>query len=628
MSSKLRQGILSILEESPQIASEWNHELNGDLGPESVASRSTSKYWWKCSKGHNWQAAVANRTKRGDGCPICSGRVADKGVNDLATLRPDLVSFWHPDLNGSIGPSNVKPGSSYLAWWKCENGHEYQCRVNSRVRGITCGACSHAKKKQIGGNKVVVSPLSKLDDGRRALLITEFDSHKNGGFKIEQARSHGKYWWVCSKGHSYHAQFASRIRGTNCPYCSNQRVLKGFNDLATTHPDLAIQFDSQKNGCLPDSIIAGTGKVYWWKCSKGHSVQAKGDKRKRHGCGICSNKVLFSGFNDMATTHPLLAAEFDIERNGGLTPNDVIAGTSIELFWTCKFEHSYKTSGMYRVSQNRGCPICSNNKILPGFNDMATVEPRLVEHFHWEKNSPKTPQSISPRTNKLLWWKCDEGHEYQAKPGNRLQEGGFGCPICSTHQILKGFNDLPTTMPELASEWDHTKNTQLSLYEVAAGTNKKAWWKCRAGHSWYAYINLRSRGRACPRCSKGGFDNTKPGWLYLIENRNLLSRKFGISNHRTKRLLEYEQGWEAVAIWASGDGLLIRDLETAILGHIRKDLGLPTFLGAIEMGRAGGHSETFSIEGSSNQELIQKVWTLYEEMKSQEDELRIEFTLS
>ena len=49
---------------------EWDYEKNGDLRPEMVSVGSADKVWWKCSKGHEWQATIDSRN-RGNGCPIC-----------------------------------------------------------------------------------------------------------------------------------------------------------------------------------------------------------------------------------------------------------------------------------------------------------------------------------------------------------------------------------------------------------------------------------------------------------------------------------------------------------------------------------------------------------------------------
>ena len=58
---------------NPKLASEWNYDKNGDLKPEDFTANSGKKVWWKCAKGHEWQATVGHRN-RGRGCPYCAGR--------------------------------------------------------------------------------------------------------------------------------------------------------------------------------------------------------------------------------------------------------------------------------------------------------------------------------------------------------------------------------------------------------------------------------------------------------------------------------------------------------------------------------------------------------------------------
>ena len=55
---------------NPTLADTWNYEKNGALKPENFTANSGQKVWWKCSKGHEWQAMVINRNK-GRGCPEC-----------------------------------------------------------------------------------------------------------------------------------------------------------------------------------------------------------------------------------------------------------------------------------------------------------------------------------------------------------------------------------------------------------------------------------------------------------------------------------------------------------------------------------------------------------------------------
>lgn len=57
----------------PELMAEWNWEMNNELelDPNEITYGSGKKVWWKCSKGHEWQARVGHRTA-GHGCPMCA----------------------------------------------------------------------------------------------------------------------------------------------------------------------------------------------------------------------------------------------------------------------------------------------------------------------------------------------------------------------------------------------------------------------------------------------------------------------------------------------------------------------------------------------------------------------------
>jgi len=98
--------------------------------------------------------------------------------------------------------------------------------------------------------------------------------------------------------------------------------------------------------------------------------------------------------------------------------------------------------------------------------------------------------------------------------------------------------------------------------------------------------------------------------FYFITHQSLKSRKVGITNTAAKenRLARFQKhGWELNQTWAHDDGTLIADLETAILRWIRKDLKLPPYLAAIDVGTIGGHSETFSIDGPEDSQIIAQI---------------------
>ena len=69
--------------------------------------------------------------------------------------------------------------------------------------------------------------------------------------------------WKCQFGHLYKSSGSNRKQGQGCPYCSKRKVLSGFNDMATTHPELA----KEAHGWDPKTLLAGTSKILTWKCS-------------------------------------------------------------------------------------------------------------------------------------------------------------------------------------------------------------------------------------------------------------------------------------------------------------------------------------------------------------------------
>ena len=83
--------------------------------------------------------------------------------------------------------------------------------------------------------------------------------------------------WKCRMhGHPWVATPNDRVgnkkrQGTNCPFCTNRRVWKGFNDLKSKFPKVAAEAD----GWDPEEVVFGSAKKLPWKCEKyGHQWSA------------------------------------------------------------------------------------------------------------------------------------------------------------------------------------------------------------------------------------------------------------------------------------------------------------------------------------------------------------------
>ena len=314
------------------------------------------------------------------------------------------------------------------------------------------------------------------------------------------ATTSNKLWWICDVGHEWQAIGESRAKGTGCPVCSGKKVLSGFNDLATTRPDLLSDWDRLKNLPLkPAMVMAGTHKFIWWKCKKGHSWSARGSKRALgQGCPVCAGRTVVLGENDLATINPELSLQWHPTKNGKLSPGSLSEGSGALVWWLCSKGHEWQTRINLR-NRGTGCPVCIGQKIQAGSNDLATTNPELLKEWHQTKNKGLNPDQIGAGTNKKLWWICSLGHEWQSVGANRLK--GAGCPVCSGLKILTGYNDLATLQPQLAKEWHPKKNAPLTPANVSAGSGKPVWWLCSLGHEWKAGTYQRSGGAGCPVCS-------------------------------------------------------------------------------------------------------------------------------
>jgi len=128
---------------------------------------------------------------------------------------------------------------------------------------------------------------------------------------------------------------------------------------------------------------------------------------------------------------------------------------------------------------------------------------QLMAEWDWEKNSQfgYNPTHITIGSGKKVWWKCDKGHEWECTPNARTTKNGTGCPYCSNHRVISGYNDLSTSRPDLTKEWHPSKNTDISPTQVSSGSTKKVWWLCLKGHEYQATISNRNTGYGCPYCS-------------------------------------------------------------------------------------------------------------------------------
>lgn len=277
--------------------------------------------------------------------------------------------------------------------------------------------------------KRITQPLSESHPH----LLLEWDYEKNQLDPTVITRSSTEeVYWVCQEHHhSWKTKVKNRSTSrSGCPYCAHKKILAGFNDLATTAPELLTSWHPTKNTEVsPQTIFKSHRHKVWWKGSCGHEWEASPLSRSLgNGCPICYKPMTITGVNDLATVNPTLAAQWHPTKNGALTPNEIPKSYRHKVWWKGPCGHEWQATPQSRSIGN-GCPICSQRLIVPGLNDLATINPELARQWHPTRNKDLRPSQVAPSSHLNVWWKCPTcQNEWQATVSNRRT--GTGCMEC------------------------------------------------------------------------------------------------------------------------------------------------------------------------------------------------------
>ena len=138
---------------------------------------------------------------------------------------------------------------------------------------------------------------------------------------------------------------------------------------------------------------------------------------------------------------------------------------------------------------------------VPKDKSLAVVAPEVAAEWHPTKNGDLKPSDFTRGSKIRVWWLCPNGHDYDARITDRVSHN-YGCPFCSGHRVLVGYNDLTAVAPEIAAEWHPEKNGDLKPSDFTRGSGKRVWWLCPNGHDYAAVIKDRVlQNSGCPFCS-------------------------------------------------------------------------------------------------------------------------------
>ena len=495
-------GYNDLASQAPNIAAEWHPTMNGGFQPTDVTVMSNKKVWWLGKCGHEWQAAVCSRTKtNGTCCPYCANLKVLVGYNDLRTALPELAIEWHPTKNGELTPEKVVAKANKKVWWKCSTcGHEWQAVITKRANGQGCPLCAQGSRTSFP-EKAIVYYLNKI-----GIYVSEnYRDEWLNNFELDIflpelsiAIEYDGYAWHQniekdmrkSKLCKQKGIQLIRIREDRCPPIDDgsicfrvpNRNRKGLNQAI----DFVISFIKDKIGADVPSISVDTARDRM-------EIYDLMESRKQK--------------NSFALMCPDLICEWNYEKNGSMSPEDVTPFSDKKVWWKCS-EHGHEWEAVIKSrTKGSGCPVCAGNKVQEGFNDLLTIAPALAAEWHPTKNGLLKPSEVTAQSGTKVWWKCHTcGYEWQSAIYSRNGARHQGCPNCANKRVHEKLRtpkvgqSLLERDPVLAAQWHPIKNGDLKPENVTLKTHRKVWWLCSKGHEWEAPVYSRSSGNGCPFC--------------------------------------------------------------------------------------------------------------------------------
>jgi hypothetical protein len=203
--------------------------------------------------------------------------------------------------------------------------------------------------------------------------------------------------------------------------------------------------------------------------------------------------------NSVLEKFPKIAKEWHPVKNGDLKPEMCNQGSGKMIWWQCSQEPNHEWQSTIANRRIKNCPYCIGHTVHLT-NCLATKSPELLQFWNYERNDI-SPYDVTSGSHRKVWWKCPCGYEWQISISNKQKTV---CPCCSNKR-LHAKNSLEYKKPEVAKEWDYEKNYPLTPKDVAAGTNRRAWWICSndSNHRWKAVISSRTTPKqpsGCPVC--------------------------------------------------------------------------------------------------------------------------------
>jgi len=506
----------------------WDFDKNTGYDTNNINPKSCDTVWWKCNKGHEFQRDIRRFTES-QNCPIC------KAIENCVAKYPHMVKQWHFQKNKGIDINLTSSVSKKTVWWKCKKcNYEWQAEIASRKASKGWCPCCENRTIIAEGITDLFTLVPQIKDSY------DFEKNKDINVSSLNVSSSISVWWKCPTcKHEWSGSPASRIYVKNGEYTVRNCIICAgrfrVGNYADRYPELKKPFANHLNNCkLSEVSSSDIYTHFWWHCdicdeyfqtSLSSMIHSRNSMFK--GCSYCAGKKVRRE-KSFAALHPDVMDEY--APNNTIDPYTVPEKSTRTVEWICRnnMNHKWKATFSQRAVGRGGCSICRDYNFAKLLKD---EHPEFEKFYDNEKNE-RPFFSFSFRSNELVWWKCDEDHSFQFRISNLAKRGEFKCPICEDKMLVPGINDLNSQYPDLAAEFDITKNGLTPDQILSKNRNEDIWWICQDGHEFSRSVWYRvMENRDCPICNRSkivkginDFQTAYPAvtkvWNYSINDKH------------------------------------------------------------------------------------------------------------
>ena len=366
----------SMAKKYPEVAKEWHPTLNLEKTPSDFPPHSGEKVWWKCSRGHEWEAVINDRTggtRSGTTCPICKGahtsRIEIRLFCELNKVFDEV--FWREQID-KIECDLFLPNYDLAIEL---DGYPWHERISKRDLEKN----TKLKERGIQVLRIRDDRLGKLNDedllyengeNEVIIIIKILEKIKNVVQLSEEDYS------------SIIAYINSRELRNNEEYLKITSILPApvyEKSLEFLRPRLASEWDYDANSPLTPAMFShASNQKVKWICKNGHKWEAMISARTGVGtnCPVCYGKdrgeinrrSRTNKDNVLSKINPRIASEWNYKRNGSFRPDNIAAKSNLKFWWICRIGHEWVSTPHSRVSQNSRCPYCTGRRYTAKFN--------------------------------------------------------------------------------------------------------------------------------------------------------------------------------------------------------------------------------------------------------------------